>query len=193
MGRPIDHYKLLPWMCAAIERANPDSRAFVEVEGSRFKRMFVAYEACLNEFILGCRKMLFADASHLSGPYEGTVLGAVALDADNHLFDVAYAVVLSENDDDWHWFLSVLLECLGGMKPVIMSDRHRALLHSVPRVFGVENHCYCLVHMRENFVGYGAKKGIWRDATKGLVKEMFNRVAYAATAAEYGEALQELR
>ena len=24
MGRPEDHYKLLPWMCTAIQRANPD-------------------------------------------------------------------------------------------------------------------------------------------------------------------------
>ena len=31
MGRPVDHYKLLPWMCAAIERGNLDSRAFVEL------------------------------------------------------------------------------------------------------------------------------------------------------------------
>ena len=173
MGRPVDHYKLLPWMCAAIERGNPDSRAFVELEGTRFKRMFVAYGACLNGFILGCRKVLFVDASHLSGPYEGTLLGAVALDADNHLFDVAYAIVASENNDDWLWFLSVLRECLGGMKPVIMTDRHGVLLHAVPRVFGVENHCYCLVHMRENFVAYAGKKGVGRKATKDLVKEMF--------------------
>jgi len=51
MELPVDHYKLLPWMCAAIERGNPDSRAFVELEGSRFKRMFVAYGAYLNGFI----------------------------------------------------------------------------------------------------------------------------------------------
>ena len=70
MGRPVNHYKVLPWMCAVIERANPDSRAFVELEGSRFKRMFVAYGACLNGFILGCRKVLFVDGSHLSAPYE---------------------------------------------------------------------------------------------------------------------------
>ena len=36
-GRPEDHYKLLPWLCAAITRANPDSRAFVELDGCRFK------------------------------------------------------------------------------------------------------------------------------------------------------------
>ena len=66
----------------------------------RFKGMFVAYGASLNGFILGCRKMLFVDGAHLSGPYEGILLGAVALDADNHLYDVAYAVVSSENNDD---------------------------------------------------------------------------------------------
>ena len=43
---------------------NLDSRAFCEVEGSRFKRMFVAYGAALNGFILGCRKMLFVDGMH---------------------------------------------------------------------------------------------------------------------------------
>ena len=59
MGKPVDHYKLLPWMWAAIVRANPDSRAFVELDGCRFKRMFVAFGASLNGFILGCRKMLF--------------------------------------------------------------------------------------------------------------------------------------
>jgi len=125
MGRPVDRYKLLPWMCVAIERENPDSRAFVELEGSRVKRMFIAYGACLNGFILGCQKILFVDGAHLSGSYEGTLLGVVALDADDHLFDVAYAIVSGENYDDWYWFLSVLYECLGGMKPVIMSDRHR--------------------------------------------------------------------
>ena len=33
IGKPVDHYKLLPWMCVAIVRANADSRAFVELDG----------------------------------------------------------------------------------------------------------------------------------------------------------------
>jgi len=87
----------------------------------------------------------------------------------------------------------VLHECLGGMKPVIMSDRHRSLLYAVPRVFRLKNHCYCLVHLRENIVKLAGKLGIGQDATKDLVKEMFNQVAYTATSAEYGQALDELR
>ena len=125
--------------------------------------------------------------------YEGTLLGAVALDADNHLLYVAYVVVVGENNDDWLWFLTVLQECLGGLKPVIMSDRHKSIVYAVPRVFGVENHCYCSIHMSENFVAYAGKLGIRRDASKDLMKEMFNRVVYTAIAAEYGQALEELR
>jgi len=89
MGRPVDQYKMLPWMCAAIVRGNVDSRAYVELDGCRFKRMLVAYGACLNGFILGSRKMVFVDGTHLSRPYEGTLLAAVALDADNHIFELA--------------------------------------------------------------------------------------------------------
>ena len=60
--------------------------------------MFVALGASLNGFILGCRKMLFVDGTHFSGPYEGIMLVVVALDANNHVFDVAYAVVGGETN-----------------------------------------------------------------------------------------------
>jgi len=45
--------------------------------------------------------MLFVDSAHPCGLYEGTLLGSIALDTDNHLFVVANAVVLGENNDDW--------------------------------------------------------------------------------------------
>ena len=98
MGKPVDHYKLRLWMCATIECRNPDSTAFVELDGCGFKCMFVALGASLNGFILGCRKMLFVDGTHFSGPYEGIMLVVVALDANNHVFDVAYAVVGGETN-----------------------------------------------------------------------------------------------
>ena len=30
MEKPVDHYKLFPWMCATIECVNSDLRTFVE-------------------------------------------------------------------------------------------------------------------------------------------------------------------
>jgi len=100
--------------------------------------MFVALGASHNGFILGYRSVTFVDSTHLSGLYEGTLLDAVGLDADNHLFDVAYAIVSSENNDDWEWFLTNVRESLGGLQPVLMSDRNNALLYAVSKMFAIE-------------------------------------------------------
>lgn len=70
--------------------------AFCEVKGSRFTRMFVTYVANVNGFKLGCKKILFVDGCHLSGPYKGTMLDAYVLDADNHLFNFVYGIVCGE-------------------------------------------------------------------------------------------------
>jgi len=153
-------------MCAVIVRANPESVAFCEVEDFCFKRMFVAYAANINGFKLGFHMMLFADGCQLHGPYKGTMLAACALDADNHLFNFAYAIVSSEHIEDWVWFLQCVPECLGNLKPVIISDRGQALLKAVPLVFGKENHAYCLRHLAENFLQVAAKHGIQKEATK---------------------------
>jgi len=44
MGRPVDQYKMLPRMCAAIVRGNADSRAYVELDGCRFKGCLLPME-----------------------------------------------------------------------------------------------------------------------------------------------------
>ena len=84
----------------AIVRANPNSRAFCELEGSRFRRMHVAYNASLNEFILRYKKKFFVDEAHLNRSYEETILAAIARDVDDHLFDITYPLISAENNDD---------------------------------------------------------------------------------------------
>ena len=61
--------------------------------------MFVAYGSSLNGFILGCQKMLLVDETHLRGLYEGMLMAAIALDADNHVFDITYAIVSGETKE----------------------------------------------------------------------------------------------
>jgi len=125
-------------MCAAIGRANPGLVEFCKVEGSRFIRMFVVYAANVNGFKLACKKILFVDGCHLSEPYKGTLLAACALDVDNHLFNFAHGIVCGEIIKDWIWFLQIVMECLGGLKPAIMSDKNPALLAVVAQVCGKE-------------------------------------------------------
>jgi len=100
MEKLEDQYKLVPWICVAIAKANLDSGAFFDLDGCRFKHMFVAFGAALNGFIFGCRKIMFIDGAHLSSPYKGMLLVSVALDTGNHLFDVAYALMLGEMNDE---------------------------------------------------------------------------------------------
>lgn len=42
-------------------------------------------------------------------------------------------------------------------------------------------------------MAYASKLGIRRNASKDLVKEMFNRMAYATIVVEYGQVMEELR
>ncbi|RVX22854.1 hypothetical protein CK203_008385 [Vitis vinifera] len=46
---------------------------------------------------------------------------------------------------------------VGDKEVVIISNRHPALLRSVPKVFGLENHAYCYRHLKENFSSFLSK------------------------------------
>ncbi|RVW26852.1 hypothetical protein CK203_103930 [Vitis vinifera] len=50
---------------------------------------------------MGCRPVLAIDSCHLSGPYKGALLSAIAYDADDGMFPLALGVVGSENYEDW--------------------------------------------------------------------------------------------
>ena len=77
--------------------------------------------------------------------------------------------------------MNVLSKCSGRLKPMIISNWHDGLLYAVLRVFEVENHSYCLRHLRENFVKGATKHGVRSNSCKEVVKEMFNGVPYALT------------
>jgi len=74
-----------------------------------------------------------------------------------------------------------------------MSDEKQGLLGGVPGIFSAENHTYCVRHLTENLLTKAARLGIRRNASKDLVKEMSDHVAYAMTMAEYDSVMDELR
>ena len=91
---------------------------------------------------MGCRPVLAIDSYHLSGPYKGALLSAIAYDANDGMFPLALGVVGSENYEDWYWFLEKLKGVLDS-KEVIILDQHQEILCSVSKLFGTENHAYC--------------------------------------------------
>ena len=86
------------------------------------------------------------------------MLTATAVDANNSLFPLAYAVMDAENDENWLWFLQLLRpiitryapQFLGPNALAILSDRQKELIEGVGEHFPENAHRHCLRHLEEN-------------------------------------------
>ncbi|XP_030974601.1 uncharacterized protein LOC115994541 [Quercus lobata] len=108
-----------------------------------------------------CKPVISIDGTHLYGKYQGKLLVAMATDANNKVFPLAFAIVDSESGSSWRWFLQCLRDAIGRVIPnegiCIISDRHLGIKNAIancPRrddgralVF----HRYCLRHVASNF------------------------------------------
>ena len=121
----------------------------------------------------------------------GILLATTAIDATGYLFPLAHAVVDAENDDNWLWFLQLLLpivQChalqhLINKAIVFLSDRQKGLLDAVDCVFPGCPHSYCLKHLEANF----HKKFKNPNLTTFLWK-----AANATTQPEFDKALEDM-
>ncbi|XP_065626133.1 uncharacterized protein LOC136066181 [Quercus suber] len=108
-----------------------------------------------------CKPVISIDGTHLYGKYQGKLLVAMATDANNKVFPLAFAVVDCESGPSWRWFLQCLRDTIGHVIPddgiCIISDRHLGIKNAIAnwprgddgktRVF----HRYCLRHVASNF------------------------------------------
>ena len=75
-----------------------------------------------------CEPVISIDGTHLYGKYQGKLLVAMATDANNKVFPLAFAVMDCESGSSWRWFLQCLRDVIGHVIPdegiCIISDRH---------------------------------------------------------------------
>ncbi|XP_025611866.1 uncharacterized protein [Arachis hypogaea] len=84
-----------------------------------------------NGFKTGCRPLIHLDGCFLKTYYGGQLLTAVAQDANNQFYVVAYGVAKSETKESWKWFLTLLEEDLGDVQTHgwnFMSDQQKVNL-----------------------------------------------------------------
>ena len=139
-------------MCERIVQTNPGT--IVELTHSNdghFEKLFIAHAISIQGFAMGCRPIIAINSSHMSGPYGGALFSAIAYDANDYMFLLAFEIRSLENYEDWSWFLVNLKTIVGENEVVIISDMHPALLWSVPEIFGADIHAYCYQHPNENF------------------------------------------
>ncbi|KAH0722838.1 hypothetical protein KY290_005493 [Solanum tuberosum] len=79
-----------------LRTSNSRSKTALKIdENGRFKYFFVAYGAWILGFAQ-MRKVIAVDGTFLRSKYDGVLLSAVAQDAENHIFPVAFCVVDSK-------------------------------------------------------------------------------------------------
>lgn len=94
-----------------------------------FTSIFISFKDSFDELFSGCRSLIGVDGCHLKGNYGGVLLSAIALDGNDEIFPIAWAIVSSEDEESWMFFvhhLKKLLEPTGrGDQWCIISDRQK--------------------------------------------------------------------
>jgi len=140
-------------------------------------RIFWSFGQCIEAF-RHCRLVICVDGTFLSSKYQGTLLTAIIADANNQIIPLAYAVVESENNDSWLWFLTLVrTRVIGNRARVcIVSDRNAGLLNALEVLHSSTNvqiawpdveRRWCMRHLGANLYSRYRSKALVRKF-KGL-------------------------
>ncbi|XP_062093743.1 uncharacterized protein LOC133799760 [Humulus lupulus] len=80
--------------------------------------------------------MICVDGTFLKTRYGGHMLCVVALDANSHIYPIAFVLVNSENHNSWNYFMMKLKEAIGVVDNLaFVSNRHASIIHALEVVF----------------------------------------------------------
>ncbi|KAK8676659.1 hypothetical protein V6N13_142229 [Hibiscus sabdariffa] len=117
-------------------------------------------------------------------------LAVVAIDANDSIYPLAYAVVEAENQSSWSWFLSLLVTDLeiGSFENItILSDKQNGLVEVISEVFLCAEHRTCVRHLysnfknKENSKAKNLKDALWKATRATYVKEFEDAMAELKT------------
>ncbi|CAN1188423.1 hypothetical protein LINPERHAP2_LOCUS39320 [Linum perenne] len=118
-----------------IESTNPGSTVVIMHQQCIFERIYICLDACKHGFKDGCRQVVCVDGCFLRGLPGWQLLSAIGLDANDCMYPLAWAIVQTECQDTWEWFMAHVATDLGiesGWDWTFMSDKQKVLLvHSL--------------------------------------------------------------
>ncbi|XP_074378314.1 uncharacterized protein LOC141719847 [Apium graveolens] len=162
--------KLWDYKIELLKR-NPNSTVEIDIElgnVGQFRRIYICLGGLKHGFKLGCMKVIRLDGCHIKTVYKGQLLCAVAIDPNNCMFPLAYAVVEAERLETWRWFLVLLVQDFDIRTRdgwTFISDRQKGLLNVVEEMIPMDEQRYCVRHMHNNFKqkygGRSLKEKLW--------------------------------
>ena len=105
-------YSFLPMYCEVIKCINPNSPTNYAWNPPEhvdrpltFVSILISFKCALDGVLASCRSLVRVDGAHLKDNYGGVLLSGVALDANNLIFPVVWAVVSGEDEESWKFFI----------------------------------------------------------------------------------------
>ncbi|KAL9671613.1 hypothetical protein QQ045_009183 [Rhodiola kirilowii] len=90
------------------------------------------------------------------GKYNAKLLVAIAIDANNHIVPLGFALVESENTSSWKWFMSCIREGVTQREGLcVVSYRNNRILAAMREPEWQETTIYhhvCVRHLQSNFM-----------------------------------------
>ncbi|XP_014499233.1 uncharacterized protein LOC106760293 [Vigna radiata var. radiata] len=120
----------------------------------RFRSFYMCLEGCKEGFLGSYRPFIGVDGCHLKTSYGGQLLVAVARDPNDQYFPLAFAVVENECKETWRWFLTLLLDDIGGIdcqRWIFISDQQKGLMAVFDEILNGVEHRLCLRHLYNNY------------------------------------------
>ncbi|XP_073120684.1 uncharacterized protein [Henckelia pumila] len=162
--------------CKKLINFNPGSTLILRIkddfEPPTFDKLYFSLNAIKASFLAGCRPIIGLDGCFLKTIHGGQLLAAIGRDGNDNMVPIAFAVVQFEKRENWTWFLTILLEDVGGMrenKCTFISDRWKGLVEALKELVPDFEHRYCLRHMYQNFKkkfkSLDLKELFWKAAT----------------------------
>lgn len=176
-GSDEDAYLKLPEYLHMLNLANPCTIADLETDvdedgDERFLYLFFAFGASICGF-RKLRHVLVIDETHLSGKYKGVLLTASGQDANFQIFSLAFAVVDSEDEDVWTWFLQKVERILGDSPTLaIISDRAVYIANAVSKIYPQAKHGACIVHLARSVNSRFSSKHLAQMVTAAAMSYM---------------------
>jgi hypothetical protein len=103
-----------------------------------------------------CRPVVLVDDTFLMEKYMGTLMMVAAVDPEDQIVPMAFALAEGENNSSWSWFMRLLrTQVLGASCTIcLILDRHAGILHAAGEdIEGFPSlvHRWCMRHFAANF------------------------------------------
>jgi hypothetical protein len=147
-----DQFALIDAYLQRIVDTDKGSVCSISTNDGCFEAAAIAPAATINACqFLYCFVCL--DGCHTSSKYHMMLLIAVGIDANSNILPLAWAVVPTENDEWWLWFLEFLKETFDQLSKedfIFMSDREKGISSSISTVFLSAFQGKCCQHIADN-------------------------------------------